>query len=92
MPTCPISPSARSATKVPTAPSGFRHLGKSLTFAVEDSGDQNSLLHFNDSHVSTTVIGFSKPDRLDRILTGLSAELPSELFARLEELLPGQAN
>jgi hypothetical protein len=41
---------------------------------------------------STTVIGFSKPSRLHRILTGLSAELTPELFERLEELLPARAN
>ena len=46
----------------------------------------------NDSRISTTVIGFSKPSRLHRILTGLSAELPVELFERLEELLPGREN
>jgi D-threo-aldose 1-dehydrogenase len=46
----------------------------------------------NDSRISTTVIGFSKPSRLDRILTGLSAELPPELFQRLEELLPAREN
>ena len=41
---------------------------------------------------STTVIGFSKPSRLRRILAGLSAELTPELFERLEELLPARAN
>ncbi len=41
---------------------------------------------------STTVIGFSKPSRLHRILTGLSAELPPELFERLEALLPARQN
>jgi D-threo-aldose 1-dehydrogenase len=46
----------------------------------------------NDARISTTVIGFSKPSRLDRILTGLSAELPPDLFERLEELLPAREN
>jgi D-threo-aldose 1-dehydrogenase len=44
----------------------------------------------NDSRTSTTVIGFSKPSWLHRILTGLSAELAPELFERLEELLPAR--
>lgn len=46
----------------------------------------------NDSRINTTVIGFSKPSRLHRILTGLSAELPPELFERLEALLPARQN
>lgn len=46
----------------------------------------------NDARISTTVVGFSKPSRLPHILIGLSAELPPELFERLEDLRPGREN
>jgi len=42
----------------------------------------------HDPRITTTVIGFSKPSRLDSILDGLRAELPPGLFDELAELLP----
>lgn len=46
----------------------------------------------DDPRISTTVVSFSKPARLDTILAGLSAPRPPELFSRLKELLPARGN
>jgi D-threo-aldose 1-dehydrogenase len=42
----------------------------------------------NDPRISGTVIGFSKPARLDQLVAALETELPAELLDRLDELLP----
>ncbi|MFI5707300.1 aldo/keto reductase [Kribbella sp. NPDC051620] len=42
----------------------------------------------NDPRISGTVIGFSKPARLDQLVTALETELPAELLDRLADLLP----
>ena len=43
-----------------------------------------------DPRVATTVVGLSRPSRLDGLLTSLQAELPEELFAGLADLLPAR--
>jgi D-threo-aldose 1-dehydrogenase len=45
-----------------------------------------------DDRISATVVGFSKPSRLTRMLDSLSVELPSALFERLADLLPARHN
>jgi aryl-alcohol dehydrogenase-like predicted oxidoreductase len=42
--------------------------------------------------VDATIVGISKPTRLQQLHAGLSQELPAELFARLEELVPARTN
>jgi D-threo-aldose 1-dehydrogenase len=42
----------------------------------------------NDPRITGTVVGFSKPARLDRITASLETEMPAELLDRLAELLP----
>jgi D-threo-aldose 1-dehydrogenase len=42
----------------------------------------------NDPRISGTVIGFSKPARLDQLTAALETELPAELLDRLAELMP----
>jgi D-threo-aldose 1-dehydrogenase len=42
----------------------------------------------NDPRISGTVVGFSKPARLQRISASLETEIPAELRDRLAELLP----
>jgi D-threo-aldose 1-dehydrogenase len=43
-----------------------------------------------DPRVSTTVVGLSSPSRLDALVAALATELPDEVFAELEELLPSR--
>jgi D-threo-aldose 1-dehydrogenase len=42
----------------------------------------------NDPRISGTVVGFSKPARLDRLVASLETEIPAELLERLAELMP----
>ena len=42
----------------------------------------------NDPRISGTVIGFSKPARLDQLVASLETGLPQELLDRLAELMP----
>jgi D-threo-aldose 1-dehydrogenase len=42
----------------------------------------------NDPRITGTVVGFSKPVRLQRITASLETEIPAELLDRLAELLP----
>ncbi|MDX6260128.1 MAG: D-threo-aldose 1-dehydrogenase [Kribbellaceae bacterium] len=42
----------------------------------------------NDPRISGTVIGFSKPARLEQLVAALETEIPPELLDRLAELLP----
>jgi D-threo-aldose 1-dehydrogenase len=43
-----------------------------------------------DPRVSTTVVGLSKPSRLDALVTSLGADLPEALFDGLADLLPSR--
>ena len=43
-----------------------------------------------DPRVSTTVVGLSKPSRLDALVTSLEADLPEALFDGLADLLPSR--
>jgi D-threo-aldose 1-dehydrogenase len=45
-----------------------------------------------DPRISTTVVGLSRPSRLDSLVTSLSVELPAELFEGLTDRLPTQSN
>ncbi len=42
----------------------------------------------NDPRISGTVIGFSKPVRLEQLIISLETEIPAELANRLAELMP----
>ena len=42
----------------------------------------------NDPRISGTVIGFSKPVRLEQLIISLETEIPAELENRLAELMP----
>jgi D-threo-aldose 1-dehydrogenase len=41
-----------------------------------------------DPLVDTTVVGFSKPERIDAIVRSAKAELPGELWDELDALRP----
>jgi D-threo-aldose 1-dehydrogenase len=42
----------------------------------------------NDPRITGTVVGFSKPARLDRLIASLETDIPAELVDRLAELMP----
>jgi D-threo-aldose 1-dehydrogenase len=42
----------------------------------------------NDPRISATVIGFSKPARVDQLIASLETEIPADLRDRLAELMP----
>jgi D-threo-aldose 1-dehydrogenase len=46
----------------------------------------------NDPKITGTVVGFSKPARVDQLVTALETEIPAELTARLTELMPAPTN
>jgi D-threo-aldose 1-dehydrogenase len=46
----------------------------------------------SDPSVDATIVGISKPTRLQQLLAGLGQELPAELFVRLQELVPAKTN
>lgn len=43
-----------------------------------------------DARVATTVVGLSRPARLDALVASLGVELPDALFAELDDLLPSR--
>jgi D-threo-aldose 1-dehydrogenase len=45
-----------------------------------------------DPLITSTVVGFSKPERVAKILDAVRADLPDELFAELSELMPAREN
>ena len=45
-----------------------------------------------DRRISSTVIGFSKPGRLQSILTASATELPETFWGELEQLVPSREN
>ncbi|HEY0618571.1 MAG TPA: aldo/keto reductase [Kribbella sp.] len=42
----------------------------------------------NDPRITGTVVGFSKPARLERLIGSLETEIPAELLERLAQLMP----
>lgn len=45
-----------------------------------------------DRRISSTVVGFSKPSRLQSILTAAATELPEDFWGELEKLVPPREN
>jgi D-threo-aldose 1-dehydrogenase len=46
----------------------------------------------NDPRITGTVVGFSKPARVDQLVAALEAEIPDELTTRLSELMPDRTH
>ncbi|MGC4941585.1 aldo/keto reductase [Kribbella sp. DT2] len=46
----------------------------------------------NDPKITGTVVGFSKPARVDQLVAALETEIPAELSARLAELMPDRTH
>jgi len=50
------------------------------------------LASLRDRRISSTVIGFSKPGRLQSILTASATELPETFWSELEQFVPPREN
>jgi D-threo-aldose 1-dehydrogenase len=46
----------------------------------------------NDPKITGTVVGFSKPARVDQLVAALETEIPAALTARLAELMPDRTH
>jgi D-threo-aldose 1-dehydrogenase len=46
----------------------------------------------NDPRITGTVVGFSKPARVDQLVAALKTEIPDELTTRLSELMPDRTH
>ncbi|HEY0375206.1 MAG TPA: aldo/keto reductase [Amnibacterium sp.] len=60
-------------------------LADELDVSLPDAAVQHSL---RDQRIATTVVGFSKPERLSRLLDSLDHPIPEEFWARADALLP----
>ncbi len=60
-------------------------LADELGVSLPDAAVQHSL---RDRRVATTVVGFSKPERLSRLLNSLDHPIPDEFWTRADALLP----
>jgi D-threo-aldose 1-dehydrogenase len=67
------------------AASALHDLADEFGIALADAAVQHSL---RDDRVDTTVVGFSKPSRIPRLLASLSSPIPDAFWARAEQLLP----
>jgi D-threo-aldose 1-dehydrogenase len=63
-------------------------LADEFGLSLADAAVQHSV---RDDRIDTTVVGFSKPDRIPRLLEGLRAPIPGEFWRRAEALLPDPA-
>lgn len=67
------------------AASALHDLADDFGVSLADAAVQHSL---RDERIDMTVVGFSKPDRLPRLLAALHAPIPDEFWMRASELLP----
>lgn len=67
------------------AASALHDLADELGVSLPDAAVQHSL---RDDRIDMTVVGFSKPDRLPRLLAALRTPIPDEFWARADKLLP----
>lgn len=71
--------------EVLAAAAALHDLADELGVALADAAVQHSL---RDDRVDTTVVGFSKPERVPALLASLAAPVPDEFWVRAEALLP----
>ncbi|NIZ90737.1 aldo/keto reductase [Kineococcus rubinsiae] len=74
--------------EVLAAAAALHDLADEFGIALADAAVQRSV---RDERIDTTVVGFSKPDRIPRLLASLANPVPEEFWARAEELLPDPA-
>lgn len=74
--------------EVLAASSALHDLAAEFGIALADAAVQHSL---RDERIDTTVVGFSKPDRIPRLLESLERPIPEEFWAHADDLLPDPA-
>ncbi len=67
------------------AAAALHDLADELGVVLADAAVQHSLL---DPRVDTTVVGFSRPERIEALVHALAAPIPEEFWARAVDLLP----
>jgi D-threo-aldose 1-dehydrogenase len=67
------------------AAAALHDLADDFGVSLADAAVQHSL---RDDRIDMTVVGFSKPDRLPRLLAALRTPIPDEFWVRASELLP----
>ena len=71
--------------EVLAAAAALHDLADEFGIALADAAVQHSL---RDERIDTTVVGFSKPGRIPRLLESLAHPVPEEFWTRADELLP----
>jgi len=70
------------------AAAALHELADEYGVALPDAAVQHSL---RDPRVDTTIVGFSKPDRIPRLLDGLSTPIPDAFWERAARLMPDRS-
>ena len=71
--------------EIVAAATALHDLADDCGVSLADAAVQHSL---RDERIDMTVVGFSKPDRLPRLLAALRTPIPDEFWVRASELLP----
>jgi len=74
--------------EVLAAAAALHDLADEFGIALADAAVQHSL---RDERIDTTVVGFSRPERIPQLLESLGRPVPEEFWTRAEELLPDPA-
>lgn len=75
----------RARPEVLSAAAALHDLADEFDIPLADAAVQHSL---RDDRIDTTVVGFSKPSRIPRLLDSLRRPIPEEFWARADALLP----
>jgi D-threo-aldose 1-dehydrogenase len=67
------------------AAAALHDLADEYGIALSDAAIQHSV---RDQRIDTTIVGFSKPDRIRRLLDGLAAPIPDQFWNRAQLLMP----
>lgn len=74
--------------EVLAAASALHDLADEFGIVLADAAVQHSL---RDQRIDMTIVGFSKPERIPRLLTALRTPIPADFWRRAEDLLPDSA-
>jgi D-threo-aldose 1-dehydrogenase len=67
------------------AAAALHDLADECGITLSDAAIQHSV---RDRRIDTTIVGFSKPDRIPRLLAGLAAPIPDDFWDRARRLMP----
>jgi D-threo-aldose 1-dehydrogenase len=71
------------------AAAALHDLADELGVVLADAAVQQSV---RDPRIDTTVVGFSRPERVPRLLEALATEIPEEFWERAADLLPDRSS